>query len=38
MNWLHILVCGGRHFIDFPLLCDILDNIMEIPYELNKEG
>ena len=28
MNKLYILVCGGRHFIDFPLLCDILDNVI----------
>ena len=28
MNKLYIIVCGGRHFIDFPLLCDILDNVI----------
>ena len=28
MNKLHILACGGGHFTDYPLLCDILDNII----------
>ena len=28
MNKLHILVCGGRHFTNYTLLCDILDNVI----------
>ena len=36
MNKLYILVCGGRHFIDFPLLCDILDNVIGDTKEVEK--
>lgn len=28
MNKLHILVCGGRHFTNYTVLCDILDNVI----------
>lgn len=26
MEMVHILVCGGRHFTDYPLLCSVLDS------------
>lgn len=34
MNRLHILVCGGRHFTDYPLLCVALDKIKENDSEI----